>query len=33
VSEEEFESVSGRISQHFHRVRDLLAQETDDTDA
>lgn len=33
VSEDEFESMPERISQHFDRVRDLLDQETDDSDA
>lgn len=33
VSDEEFESMPERISQHFDRVRDLLDQETDDSDA
>ena len=33
VSDEEFESMPERISQHFDRVRDLLEQETDDSDA
>jgi len=30
VSDEEFEEMRERISQHFDRVRDLLEQETDD---
>ena len=29
VSDEEFESMPERISDHFDRVRDLLEQETD----
>lgn len=33
MSDEEFESMPERISQHFDRVRDLLDQETDDSDA
>jgi hypothetical protein len=33
VSDEEFESTPERISQHFDRVRGLLEQETDDSDA
>ena len=33
VSDEEFESMPERISSHFNRVRDLLEQETDDSDA
>jgi hypothetical protein len=33
VSEDEFESMSERISSHFDRVRDLLGQETGDADA
>jgi len=33
VSDEEFESMPDRISSHFTRVRDLLAEETDDSDA
>ncbi len=33
VSDEEFESMPERISQHFDRVRDLLAEETEDSDA
>ena len=33
VSEDEFESMPERISSHFDRVRDLLADETDDSDA
>ena len=33
VSDEEFESMPERISSHFDRVRDLLKQETDDSDA
>ena len=33
VSGEEFESIPDRISSHFDRVRDLLEQETDDSDA
>ena len=33
VSDDEFESMPERISQHFDRVRDLLEQETDDSDA
>ena len=30
VSDEEFESMSERISSHFDRVRDLVEQEADD---
>lgn len=30
VSDEEFEEMPDRISQHFDRVRDLLEQESDD---
>ena len=33
VSDEEYESMPERISNHFDRVRDLLANETDDPDA
>jgi hypothetical protein len=33
VSDEEFESMPERISQHFDRVRDLLAEKTEDSDA
>jgi len=33
VSEDEFESMPERISSHFDRVRNLLADETDDSDA
>jgi len=33
VSDEEFESMPERISQHFDRVRKLLQQEIDDSDA
>jgi len=33
VSDEEFESMPERISSHFDRVRDLVEQETDDSDA
>ena len=33
VSEEEFESMPERVSQHFDRIRDLLEQETEDHDA
>jgi hypothetical protein len=33
VSDDEFESMPERISSHFDRVRDLLAEETDDADA
>ena len=33
VSEDEYESMPDRISQHFDRVRDLLADRTDDPDA
>ena len=33
VSDEEFKSMPERISSHFNRVRDLLEQETDDSDA
>ena len=32
VSEDEFESMPERISQHFDRIRDLLEQETSDSD-
>ena len=32
VSEDEYESMPERISAHFDRVRDLLAEETDDAD-
>ena len=31
VSEDELESMPERISEHFDRVRDLLAEETDET--
>jgi hypothetical protein len=30
VSDEEFEEMPDRISQHFDRARDLLEQESDD---
>jgi len=33
VSEDEYESMPERISSHFGRVRDLLEQETDDSNA
>lgn len=33
VSDEEFESMPERISHHFDRMRDLLAEETDDPEA
>lgn len=33
VSHDEFESMPDRISDHFDRVRDLLKQEIDDSDA
>ena len=33
VSEDEYESMPERISSHFDRVRDLLEQEADDSDA
>ena len=33
MSDEEFESMPDRISGHFDRVRDLLGQETDNSDA
>ena len=33
VSDDEFESMPERISSHFDRVRDLLAEETEDSDA
>lgn len=33
VSEDEFESMPDRISHHFDRVRDLLNEATDNTDA
>jgi hypothetical protein len=33
MTDDEFESMPDRISQHFDRVRDLLEQETDDSDA
>ena len=33
VSDEEFESMPEHISSHFNRVRDLLEQETNDSDA
>ena len=33
VSDEEFELMPERISSHFDRVRDLLEQETDGSDA
>jgi hypothetical protein len=33
VSDEEFKSMPERISSHFDRVRDLVEQETDDSDA
>ena len=33
VSEDEFESMPDRISQHFDRVRNLLEQETGDSGA
>lgn len=33
VSENEFESMPERISSHFDRVRELLKQETDRSDA
>jgi len=32
VSENEYESMPERISNHFDRVRDLLAEETSDSD-
>ena len=33
VSDEEYESMPERIGSHFSRVRDLLEQKTDDSDA
>jgi hypothetical protein len=33
VSEDDYESMPERIDAHFDRVRDLLAEETDDADA
>jgi len=33
VSDDEFESMPERISQHFDKVRALLEQETSDSDA
>ena len=33
VSEDKYESMPERISNHFDRVRDLLAEETSDSDA
>ena len=33
VSEDEYESMPERISNHFDRVRDLLAEETGDSNA
>jgi hypothetical protein len=33
VSDDEFESMPERISDHFDLVRGLLAEETEDTDA
>ena len=33
VSDEEFESMPDRISQHFDRIRALLEKETDDPDS
>jgi hypothetical protein len=33
VSDEEYELMSERISHHFDRVRDLLAEESDHSDA
>ena len=33
VSDEALESMPDRISSHFNRVRDLLEQETDESDA
>lgn len=33
MSEDEFESMSERIRDHFDRVRHLLYQETDDSNA
>lgn len=33
VSEEELESMPERIARHFDRVRDLLTEATDDSDA
>lgn len=33
VSEDEYESMPERISNHFDRVRDLLAEATSDSDA
>jgi len=33
VSDDEIESMPDRISSHFDRVRDLLAEETNDSDA
>jgi hypothetical protein len=33
VSDKEFESMPERISDHFDRVRDLLAEETSDSGA
>jgi hypothetical protein len=32
VSDEEFKSMPERISSHFDRVRDLVEQETNDSD-
>jgi len=32
VSDEEFESMPERITSHFHRIRDLVAQETDESE-
>jgi len=32
VSDEEFESMPERISSHFDRIRDLVAQETDESE-
>lgn len=32
VSDEEFESMPQRIGSHFDQVRDLVEQETDDSD-
>lgn len=32
VNDDEYESMPERISRHFDRVRDLLADETDDAD-
>lgn len=31
VTDEEFESMPARVSEHFDRVRDLLARKTDDS--